>query len=229
MTSTSSSGRPDVEVVAFTATQIPGIADRRYPPELAGPRTATGSRSVPRRSSRRSSGRARRRGRVRLQRRQPRDRDARGIARRSRPAPTSAARARADDARAEGRSWRSARPGPGPARARRPAISPRCSPSGADAGRHPASDALRRPGRAARPAISRPTRTSSASRRRSRSARSTSRISTPGGRLRRRRLRGDPARGRDGGRRHPVGRRQQRLPLLSPGPEHRRRRSASAG
>jgi predicted GTPase len=27
---------PDVEVVAFTATQIPGIADRRYPPELAG-------------------------------------------------------------------------------------------------------------------------------------------------------------------------------------------------
>jgi predicted GTPase len=28
---------PSVEVVAFTATQIPGIADRRYPPELAGP------------------------------------------------------------------------------------------------------------------------------------------------------------------------------------------------
>ncbi len=27
---------PDVEVVAFTATQIPGIDDRRYPPELAG-------------------------------------------------------------------------------------------------------------------------------------------------------------------------------------------------
>ncbi|HEX5590783.1 MAG TPA: cyclic 2,3-diphosphoglycerate synthase, partial [Candidatus Limnocylindrales bacterium] len=27
---------PGVEVVAFTATQIPGIADRRYPPELAG-------------------------------------------------------------------------------------------------------------------------------------------------------------------------------------------------
>ncbi len=27
---------PDVEVVAFTATQIPGIANRRYPPELAG-------------------------------------------------------------------------------------------------------------------------------------------------------------------------------------------------
>jgi predicted GTPase len=28
---------PDIEVVAFTATQIPGIADRGYPVELAGP------------------------------------------------------------------------------------------------------------------------------------------------------------------------------------------------
>jgi predicted GTPase len=33
---------PDVEVVAFTATQIPGIADRRYPPELAGERYPAG-------------------------------------------------------------------------------------------------------------------------------------------------------------------------------------------
>jgi len=30
-------GDPAVEVVAFTAAQIPGIAGRRYPPELAGP------------------------------------------------------------------------------------------------------------------------------------------------------------------------------------------------
>jgi len=29
-------GNPSTEVVAFTATQIPGIDDRRYPPELAG-------------------------------------------------------------------------------------------------------------------------------------------------------------------------------------------------
>jgi len=29
-------GDPNTEVVAFTATQIPGIDDRRYPPELAG-------------------------------------------------------------------------------------------------------------------------------------------------------------------------------------------------
>ena len=28
---------PDVRVVAFTAAQIPGIADRRHPPSLAGP------------------------------------------------------------------------------------------------------------------------------------------------------------------------------------------------
>jgi predicted GTPase len=31
-----------VEVVAFTATQIPGVADRRYPAELAGPRYPDG-------------------------------------------------------------------------------------------------------------------------------------------------------------------------------------------
>ncbi len=35
-------GDPTVEVVAFTATQIPGIADRRYPPELAGDRYPAG-------------------------------------------------------------------------------------------------------------------------------------------------------------------------------------------
>ncbi len=33
---------PDVEVVAFTATQIPGIDDRRFPASLAGPRYPTG-------------------------------------------------------------------------------------------------------------------------------------------------------------------------------------------
>jgi len=33
---------PAVEVVAFTATQIPGIDSRRFPPELAGPRYADG-------------------------------------------------------------------------------------------------------------------------------------------------------------------------------------------
>ncbi len=33
---------PSVRVVAFTAAQIPGIAGRRYPPELAGPRYPDG-------------------------------------------------------------------------------------------------------------------------------------------------------------------------------------------
>src|ERR671922_1158398 len=35
-------GRDEYEVVAFTATQIPNIDDRRYPPELAGDRYPNG-------------------------------------------------------------------------------------------------------------------------------------------------------------------------------------------
>ncbi len=38
---------PDYEVVAFTATQIPGIEWRRYPPSLAGPRYPDGIPIVP--------------------------------------------------------------------------------------------------------------------------------------------------------------------------------------
>jgi predicted GTPase len=38
---------PTHEVVAFTAAQIPGIANRRYPPELAGPRYPEGIPVVP--------------------------------------------------------------------------------------------------------------------------------------------------------------------------------------
>jgi predicted GTPase len=38
---------PEVEVVAFTANQIPGIADRRYPPELAGANYPAGIPIVP--------------------------------------------------------------------------------------------------------------------------------------------------------------------------------------
>jgi len=38
---------PSVEVVAFTATQIPGIDDRRYPPELAGALYPAGIPIVP--------------------------------------------------------------------------------------------------------------------------------------------------------------------------------------
>ena len=45
-------GNEDVRVVAFTATQIPDIDGRVYPPELAGPGYEAASRSSPRRSSR---------------------------------------------------------------------------------------------------------------------------------------------------------------------------------
>ena len=38
---------PDVRVVAFTATQIPGIEDRSFPAELAGPRYPNGIQIVP--------------------------------------------------------------------------------------------------------------------------------------------------------------------------------------
>jgi predicted GTPase len=38
---------PSIEVVAFTATQIPGIDDRRYPPELAGEHYPEGIPIVP--------------------------------------------------------------------------------------------------------------------------------------------------------------------------------------
>jgi predicted GTPase len=38
---------PEVEVVAFTAAQIPGIDDRTYPPSLAGPRYPRGIPIVP--------------------------------------------------------------------------------------------------------------------------------------------------------------------------------------
>jgi predicted GTPase len=40
-------GAPAYEVVAFTATQIPGIDERRYPAELAGPLYPAGIRIVP--------------------------------------------------------------------------------------------------------------------------------------------------------------------------------------
>ena len=38
---------PETEVVAFTATQIPFIDDRRYPPQLAGPRYPGGIEIIP--------------------------------------------------------------------------------------------------------------------------------------------------------------------------------------
>ena len=68
---------PSVEVVAFTAAQIPGIADRRYPPALGGPALSRGNSDRCGGGARRTVPRmVRRRGRLRLQRRLPRARDA---------------------------------------------------------------------------------------------------------------------------------------------------------
>jgi predicted GTPase len=44
-------GLEGYEVVAFTATQIPGISGRRYPATLAGPNYPLAFRSFPRRNS----------------------------------------------------------------------------------------------------------------------------------------------------------------------------------
>ena len=39
---------PETDVVAFTATQIPNIESRRYPPELAGQALSGGHPNLPR-------------------------------------------------------------------------------------------------------------------------------------------------------------------------------------
>ena len=70
---------PQTEVVAFTATQIPFIADRRYPPELAGARYPDGIPIYPEDDlPPLIRGTARRHGGVRLLGRLPRVRDASG-------------------------------------------------------------------------------------------------------------------------------------------------------
>ena len=111
---------PAVEVVAFTATQIPGIAGRRYPAVLAGELYPDGIAIVPEADLEaviRTQGV--RHGRVRLQRRQPRDRHARRIAGPRGRAPTSRSSARTGPcSRAVDRSSRSGPAGPAPGRAR---------------------------------------------------------------------------------------------------------------
>ena len=61
---------PEVEVVAFTAAQIPRIDRRRYPPELAGPLYPDGIPIVPESTlDALIRGAGRRRSGVRIQRR----------------------------------------------------------------------------------------------------------------------------------------------------------------
>ena len=75
-------GRDDVEVVAFTATQIPNIDGRVYPPQLAGALYPDGIPILPESDARAHRARARdRRGRLRVLRRHARARDAHRLAR----------------------------------------------------------------------------------------------------------------------------------------------------
>ena len=92
--------------------------------------------------------------------------------------------------------------------------------------RPPPPDALRRPDQAGRPAL-RALRGSRCGRLHHRGARGVRAAPERGQpRLRRDRLRRDPGRGREGGRRDPLGRRQQRHAVHQARPAHRRRRSA---
>ena len=220
---------PSVKVVAFTATQIPGIADRRYPPELAGPLYDDGIPIRPEAISRRSSGTStstRSSSPTATSATRPSCTRRRAS---SRPAPTSSSSGRSE--RCSGAAARSSpsgatRTGAGKSQTTRylaallaergitPVVVRHPMPYGdLAAQRGPAVRHLRRP-RSIRDDDRGARGVRAASRRRA-------------SRLRRRRLRGDPSRGRARGRRHPVGRRQQRLPVLPTGPVHRRRRSAS--
>ena len=171
---------PTSDVVAFTATQIPGIAGRVYPAELAGPLYPQGipivaeaelERAHPRREGRH--------GRLRLQRRGPRDGHARRLARPGRRRRLRPARAGPHDAQ---------EPPPGDRRRRHP-HRVRQEPDHALRGQaahrarpHPAwSSATPCPTATSWPSgcsATRPMPTSIATRPPSRSARSTSRIST---------------------------------------------------
>ena len=127
--------------------------------------------------------RRRRPGRLRLQRRLPRDRDAPRPRWCWPPAPTSGCSGPRPRMLAVARAG-----GLGVRRAHRQRQEPDDAPRGRDParqgparGRRPPPDALRRPGRASACSASPPSRTSSATTARSRSARSTSRTSPTGG------------------------------------------------
>ena len=221
---------PAVRVVAFTATQIPGIAGRRYP--AGAGRTALSGRDPDRPEAELE----------RLIRDEHVDEVVFAYSDVSHETVMHAAsRALAAGAdfsllarpgrcsRAAGRCSRSGRSGPAAARARRAATWPACSRRrGLKVGGRPPSDALRRPRRPARPALRdlRRPRPPQDDDRGARGVRAAPRRRT--GRLRRGRLRGDPAGRRGGGRRRPVGRRQQRPAVLPARPVRRRRRSAPA-
>ena len=220
---------PAVEVVAITATQIPGIEDRRYPPELAGPLYPAGIPIVPEDEL------------ERIFASQKIDRVVFAYS----DVSHEFVMHQASRALAGGANFVLLGPGPHddpqheagrrhrrhPHRRRQEPDHPLPRPPHGGAGpprrRRPSPDALRRPRQAAGPALRhvrrpRPPRDDDRGARGVRAA--SRRRPRP---LRRRRLRGDPARGREGGRRRHLGRRQQRLPLLRARPLRRRRRPAA--
>ena len=157
---------PAVEVVAFTATQIPGIANRVYPSELAGPLYPSGIPIRPEEELDRI---------IRDQRVQPRDGHAHRLAgarrgRRLRDPRSGPDHARQHEARdRRGRDAHRRRQEPDHALSGRPDRGSRPHARGG-----PPSDAIRQPHRPARPALRDargPTTPPS------RNARSTSRIS----------------------------------------------------
>ena len=216
---------PDYQVVAFTATQIPDI-DGRNIPRPRRQALSQGHPDPPRGGARRAHRRAQgRRRRLRLQRRPPRVRHAQGLpgpGRRRQLRPPRPVRH--DDQEPQARHLRLRRPD----RLRQEPDHPpgRRDPQGQGPPRrrHPPPHALRRPGQAEGPALRhlRRPRQARVHDRGARGVRAPHRQRHH--RLRRRRLRGHPPPGREGSRRHPLGRRQQRLPLLQVRPRDRRRR-----
>ena len=110
-----------------------------------------------------------------------------------------------------------------------PADCPPAPAAGAEGGRHPPPDALRRPREAEGAALRQPRRPQEAQvhHRGDGGVRAAHRRGDH--HLRRRGLRRHPRAGAGRGRRHPVGRRQQRPAVLHARPAHRRRRPAARG
>ena len=221
---------PETDVVAFTAAQIPGIADRRYPPSLAGPLYPDGIPIHP-------------------------EEDLAALIDAQRVDEVVLAYSdlshtevmhKASAVLAAGADFRLAGPKQTMLESQRPVVAVCAVRTGSgksqtsrrvgrilrDAGPRrrprPAPDAVRRPRGDARPAV----RVARRHRRRSsddRGARGVRGLGRGGhGRLRRRRLRRDPRARRGGGRPDRLGRRQQRPSVLPTRPADRRRRPAAS-
>ena len=211
---------PETEVVAFTAAQIPGIDDRRYPASLAGPRYPDGIPIVPEAEL------------AALVQSEEVDEvvlaysdlshaggDAQGVGRARSGRRLQAARARRDDA-AQLEAGRCGLRRPHRQRQEPDEPPDRAAPARrrAQGGPRAASDAVRRPRADARAAL----RDAGRHRRLRPDRRGARGVRAPGrardGDVRGRRLRRHPRAGPGRGRRDRLGRRQQRLPVLPPRP-----------